>query len=101
MHWWQSTWARWLGWTVTYALIIVVGSLVPPGGSALSLWLRERGWYEAAPFVSTFVLAVVAAAIGARLRHYSWVLGPPVAYLVPLAVYLRLEYLSMLAGKTA
>ena len=72
--WQSSEWARWLGWTVVFGLVVIASWAVGP-------MVRS-----ALPAVAVAVLAapcyVAAFLIGMRFRSWWWVAGPAVAVMV-------------------
>ena len=77
--WRSSLWARWLGWTLVFALVvaaslfasIVVGSRLPPNLRAV--------------FVVPSIIA--AFLLGVRFRSLSWLTGPVVVVTVLYAFW--------------
>lgn len=86
MVWRHSTWARWLGWTLGFAILF--------GGVMLPFaWRVPDNWTfpVLAILAVCFVLCPVAAFwIGRRLQTEAWVAGPPVAVIVTVAAMLLL-----------
>lgn len=81
MTWRSTTWARWLGWTLVYTLVtygigIIVSWLfirvVPDSGS--------KDVLEWGVVLAPLLLALL---IGVWFGSWWWVLGPPVALLLP------------------
>lgn len=78
--WRTRTWARWLRWTLIYTLMIYgIGILVEwvsmrvgPSSSDMNV----QGWSLLAP-------PFLALLIGIWFRSWWWLLGPPVALLLP------------------
>lgn len=79
--WRTRTWARWLGWTLLYTLVTYgIGILGSWMFMALELGptrMDIQGWILLAP---PFLLALL---IGIWFRSWWWLLGPPVALLLP------------------
>jgi hypothetical protein len=83
MAWRSSLWARWLGWTALYVLVLLGGGLLTrwfvsfffPSDSNYPEWLSTL-------FVvlTLLVPAVLAVGIGIRFRSRWWGLGPLVAF---------------------
>ena len=89
MAWHSSQWARCLGWTVGYGLVLV-GALVVallinevfyPSGLNYPQWLTTL-----AGVLAVLVPMVLAFGIGVRFRSWWWGLGPLVLFGVPAAV---------------
>jgi hypothetical protein len=87
--WRSSEGARWLGWTVLYALIVYGVSVV------FVTQTHETGFHILFPFSGGWgsllyhlVRAVVAFGIGVRFRSWWWGLGPLTALALPAALFI-------------
>jgi len=82
--WRSSVWARWLGWTMVFAVALSVLA-------AALLWrqspLPAPG--EGLTFAGLFGLAVLAFGIGLRFPNWSWVLGVSVVNVLLAATVVR------------
>jgi hypothetical protein len=87
MTWRASLWARWLGWTLVFGLVVVASLL----GNAL---VRSALPSVA---VAVFVLPSYVAAflIGMRFRSWWWLAGPA------LAVMVLFMAMSLMTGELA
>lgn len=88
MTWRSTTWARWLGWTVLYAVLLVgffdiVDVLPKDILDVLPEW-EARGWL--ALVLLFLVPALIAFVIGIRFRSWWWALGPLVACILPIVL---------------
>jgi hypothetical protein len=77
MNWRRATWARWLGWTVVFGLVV--------GGSALAYSLVSGLYGAEPPALLTALFAVPSLVapvlIGVRFPSLWWGLGPPTLFL--------------------
>ena len=88
MAWQSSLWARWLGWTALYALVLVGAAFftvrlalyINPSGLNYPEWLTTLAWV-----LAVLVPVVLAFGIGVRFRSWWWGLGPLVLCGVLLA----------------
>jgi hypothetical protein len=77
--WRSMIWARWLGWTLVFGLVLV-------GSTVLSAVIPLEGasiLFTVAPLLAAFL-------IGVRYPNWWWAAGPLVALLVPVAVLILL-----------
>ena len=81
--WQSSEWARWLVWTVLYALGVL-------GGFDHGLRSAES---DARLVVMGLVAAVVAFGVGVRVRSWGWGLGPAalVLYVAAITTWLAMD----------
>ena len=83
--WRASLWARWLGWTMIYTLVAYgIGVFVVA-------WLSIRvvpdpGFKDVLEWGGVFAPLLLALLIGVWFGSWWWVLGPPVALLLPSLV---------------
>jgi hypothetical protein len=80
--WRSSLGARWLGWTVLYA-VVTYGVLF----SELRL-VAPPGRGDEYAILILAALALFAFSIGVRFRSWWWVLGPPIGFSLPTSVAL-------------
>jgi hypothetical protein len=86
MDWRHATWARWLGWTLAFA-VLFAGVMLPyawrvPDAAVFPIL---------AVFAASFVLCPIAAyRIGMRFPSPRWPAGPPVAVLATVVTILLL-----------
>lgn len=85
MAWQSSLWARWLGWTALYALVLL-WTFVLTGPLIYYLYPSHSNrpeWLTATSLVLFYLVpAVLAFGIGVQFRSRWWGLGPLVAYVV-------------------
>jgi hypothetical protein len=82
MAWRSSTWVRWLGWTVLYAVLFYVG--------LFDIFNVLPDWIPGAQWLLFLAPAFIAFVIGVRFRSWSWGLGPLAATIVPsVLLYVR------------
>lgn len=83
--------AEWIGWTLLFALgnwgVHVVQSL-------LAERLGDGGMNGIVQVVGLLIPLAAAFLIGARLRSWGWVLGPPVAIVLTMLAYPIVGFLS-------
>jgi hypothetical protein len=81
--WRSSRWARWLGWTVGYALVLL-GALVFALLLEYVFYLSHSNypqWLTTSAGVLAFLVpTVLAFGIGVRFHSWWWGLGPLVAF---------------------
>lgn len=82
MDWRSTTWARWLGWTMLYAVFFNVG--------LLDMFDVLPDWWSVSGRLGNVMLvlgpALIAFQIAVRFRSWWWGLGPLVACIVPMAL---------------
>jgi hypothetical protein len=88
--WRSSEGARWLGWTVLYALVVYGVSIVFAFTQTHEIGFQlpfpfSGGWGSLPSFL---VPAVVAFVIGVRFRTWWWGLGPLTALALPAALFI-------------
>jgi hypothetical protein len=70
---WRSTlWARWLGWTVVFGLVV--------GGSLLAYSVLQPPLSSKLAFLLLAPSVLAAGLIGVRFRSWWWVAGPPAVF---------------------
>jgi hypothetical protein len=81
----STTWDRWLGWTLVFALVVLASFLA---------YARVAAVLPESLDVVFFAPALVAAfLIGTRFRSASWVVGPLVVISTPVVVLILNEVL--------
>jgi hypothetical protein len=79
-------WTQWFGWTLLFAAIY--------WGVELSAALLEERLPGVAPWLRFLIPLLAAFLVGARLRSWWWVLGPPIAIIVIMLTYPVYSYLT-------
>jgi hypothetical protein len=86
------TWTAWLGWTL---LFVVIYWIVQVAQGVLTDQLGEGGASDAVQMAAFLIPLAAAFLIGARLREWNWVLGPPVAIALTMLTYPVIAFLGM------
>ena len=81
----------WLGWTLVYALVVWGLSA---GLTLLEPWLAKRGLSDIAATGRFVIPLVLAALIGARLRSWWWIAGPPIVIVLMTLSYATYAFLT-------
>jgi hypothetical protein len=84
-------WTAWLGWTLLFALIYWGVQVVQ---AFLGDWLGAGGLNDVVQVAGLLIPLLAAFLIGARLREWGWVLGPPVAIVLTMLTYPIVGYVT-------
>jgi hypothetical protein len=85
------SWTAWLGWTLLFALIYWGVQVVQ---ALLGDWLGEGGLNDVVHVSGLLIPLIAAFLIGARMRSWEWVLGPPLAIVLTMLTYPVIGYLT-------
>jgi hypothetical protein len=85
------SWAEWIGWTLLFALIYWGVQVMH---AFLGDRLGEGGLNDVVQVAGLLIPLLAAFLIGARLRSWGWMLGPPIAIVLTMLTYPIFGYLT-------